>query len=153
MAMSYLQTGVGALSPGVPLMTAFAVVMVCTLRLIWKWCNRGPTWGQVVVDDIDRALDGIEPRRVPKVAMEAAMEAKAHYGEMRYNAANRIVVAEFVRKWYKATKPDMRAVDIVKYTPMAVQLALTPSAAEVEAQQYADDGFVRDRRAAVALPK
>lgn len=81
------------------------------------------------------------------------MAAKAHYGELRCNNANKLIVGEFVRKWFRDNVPDIRNIDIIRHTPMAVELALTPSFAAVEAQDYARSVAVQRRRGAVDLPK
>ncbi|UQZ09605.1 hypothetical protein [Freshwater macrophyte associated tombus-like virus 2] len=121
--------------------------------LAWWWCKRG-TWGRQVVADMDEYVaNERQPRTVPRWSMDAAIAAKAKFGELRYSNANRLIVDGFVRKWLKEEEPDMRNLDIVRFTPIAVELALTPTLMAVAAQQYSADRHVMARRGAVNHPK
>jgi hypothetical protein len=137
-----------------PVILISAIWLIVVLGVL-RWCRRSSPWAAEVVAEADRYVDNpeIEPIRVSRCAMEAAIAAKAHFGELKYNNANRVIVREFVAKHFRDTVPDMRAVDIVKHTPMAVQLALVPSQYELQAQLFANDDLVRSRRAAVSPPK
>lgn len=133
-----------------------AIVLVGLLALA-TWVRRGkvPSWASRVVEGVDEWHQEPEVKvpRVSRLALEMSVAAKAHFGELRYNNANRIVVRDYLYKWVRETKPDLRNIDLVLHMPMAVELALLPSMAAVQAQQFAVDPAVRERRSAVSLPK
>lgn len=131
-----------------------SLLWLAVFGVAWWWFRPQVSEAHQVVDELDGFVaHDVAPRRVAKPVMEAVIEAKAHFGELRANNANRIIVGEFIRKWFATECPDMRKVDIVKHYPLAVELALTPLESTVAAQQYSNDGFVQRRRAAVNLPK
>jgi hypothetical protein len=84
----------------------------------------------------------------------AAMTAfKERYGEMKYNLANRAIAGDFIRGWLQKEYPDMRAVDRIRHCELAIEMALTPSQAALEAAEFARDSAVRARRAAYTAPR
>lgn len=112
------------------------------------------TWGRLVVADLDAFVESeVSPKQVPRWSMDAAIAAKAKFGELKYNNANRIIVDGFVRKWLKEENPDMRTIDIVRFSPIAVELALTPTVPAVMAHGYSLDASVRERRGAISYAK
>lgn len=116
---------------------------------------RKPTWASRVMEEVDEFHECEDARlkRVSRVVVEASIASKAHFGELRYNNANKIIVREFIVKWLRLEHPDMRNIDIVRHTPMAVEMALLPTQYAITAQQFSDDASVQRRRAAVSAPK
>lgn len=115
---------------------------------------RGPTWSQRVLEELDQFYEcEAAPRRVSPVVAAASAAAKAHYGEMRYNNANKIIVREYISRWLREEYPDMRHIDMIRHVPMAVEAALLPTQFAVTAQQFSEDAAVVRRRAAVSPPK
>lgn len=104
--------------------------------------------------EADGVIEGTtEPVLVHRWSHEASIAAKAQFGDLRYNNANRVIVGDFVRKWLRDEYPDIRNVDLVRFVPMAIELALLPSVSSVCAQEFSTDKTVCKRRALVNLPK
>jgi len=83
---------------------------------------------------------------------EIAYAFKAKNGEMKYNAANRLIAGDFVRK-YMADNKDMRDFDKVKLMAVAVELCLLPMAGAVAAAELARSSEFSSRRQAINAPR
>jgi len=117
----------------------------------------GPPYALLGHFDAVNEADEWHPARglagVSRPGHAAAIAFKEKFGELRYNNANRCVAGDFVRKWLRDTYPDMRSVDRVRHTEMAVELALLPTEAAVEAAAFAASAAAARRRAAVNCPR
>jgi hypothetical protein len=91
---------------------------------------------------------------VTKPAFAAAMAFKERFGETRYNKANRLLAGEFVRDFFRSEEwRDLRVVDRIRHSEIAIELCLIPTNAAVFAAELRASGAVKSRRAAVDLPK
>lgn len=119
------------------------LIDIAIALLVWWWWPRKPS----LVGEFDAAVqNGSGGGVFTDLATEAALAFKEKHGELRYNAANRLLAGEFCRKWLRDEHPDLRRVDAVMHATYAVELALTPLEFSVHASGFAADAGVRSRR-------
>lgn len=113
---------------------------------LWWWGEDG------IVKEIDEFGGGDEDGlHLTRWQKELIYAAKAEFGCMSYSAANRVIVGDYLRKICR--EQNARHVDIVRFLPMAIEGALTPTQFDLQAHEYSGRGVVQTRRATVRLPK
>jgi hypothetical protein len=137
-------------------MLPVVVVTLFLVLLVWRWSRREPCDFAGDLRSFDAACVGKETTGgtvFTPLAFEAAMACKDKYGEMKYNNANKVVVGEFVRTWFRENKPDLRVCDRVMHAQYAIELALTPTVFAVQATRYAASSTACGRRGAAAASR
>jgi hypothetical protein len=140
---------------GLSMLAVLVVDMI--LRLVWRRDGFAQTlrvFDTMFAEKEDKWFDARgDCPGISRPSYRAAMAFKAEMGEMRYTDANRCIVGDFTRKWFKENYPDMRHCDVVEHMVYAEQLALTPTRAAVVAARYAKSAAVKTRRGEATMAR
>lgn len=129
------------------------VFLLIAFVCVWFWLRRpGVSLHQDVLDAMDGDDTTKELGRFTPFQRNLAYEFKSEFGCLRYNGANKMVAASWVRKRLLAIE-DMRACDRAHLAPLIVELCLVPLATDIAAGGFAADPAVANRRAMVGGPR
>lgn len=142
----------------VPVYWLMAVIVVAGV-IVWVTRPRKISRGERVIAEFDAAmLEEDVPfthrgyaRIASQLSIEASLAFKEKFGECNDTKANRLMAQEFVRDWFREEKKDLRIVDRLQHTPMAVELCFVPSVASVVAHAVSRDAAVVARKRQVPL--
>jgi len=103
-----------------------AILVALSALVLWRgWASEVD---ETRAREVIRALDAYQGSSgcLSAIACEVAFAARSKYGLLRDNKANRMVIGAFVRDYLVISKPDLRVVDRVRHTPMAIEACFIP---------------------------
>lgn len=133
---------------------AYALVLAPWLVILWflyrQYCGQDRV-GADILDALDREDDcedlGMDSTWHKPCVRKWAYEAKAKFGEMKDTRANRLMISDWLRRQLNET--DMRKLDIARYSPYMLELALIPLEDCIIAQRAGTSRLVAARKAAI----
>lgn len=144
-----------------PVLAVILVVMVILVgSLLLRWLSP-ENWAWLIVRGNEAYLTSDEdgegdakvvptgPSGLSPVVFRGAAAVKAKLGLLDDTRANRLIIDSEVRKWMAGL--GMRPSHIVRFAPMAVEVALIPTDDELFAAKFRRSNLVRRRKGAPML--